>query len=146
MLRRASILSLLLLAAACAPKAPTPPVPPPLPHASLTGGWWHLVEIRSRDVVRPTDPLRYTVTFHGGGAVDMQLDCNKGRGKYSAGTKGEMSFGPIAVTKMFCGQTSLGDRVGRDMGDVRSYAIDGNQLSMKLSDGSSYVWQQASLD
>ena len=139
-------LLLVALAAACAPKDSAPPAQ----HASLTGGWWHLVEIKTgKETMRPSDPMRYTLTLHGDGAAEMQLDCNKGRGKYSikekSATEGELNIGPLAVTKMFCGPNSLGDRVGRDMSAKSAYKIDGNRLTVAV-DGGTYIWEQASLD
>jgi para-nitrobenzyl esterase len=147
MLRRAAILLLVMAVTACAPKpAPLPPTPEQ-PKALLTGGWWHLVEIRDgKKATRPGDPLRYTLNFNADDSVEMLLDCNKGHGSYRTTGKGELTFGQIAMTKMFCPPPSLSDRIGRDMGNVRSYKIDGNRLTMNLAEGGSYVWEQASLD
>lgn len=119
---------------------------------NLAGTRWRLVEIQSMDdaqgTTRPADRAKYTLAFDPeGGRLSMRLDCNRGSGPYedrrTKGTnEGTMTIGPLAMTRAFCPPPSLGDRIARDMGYVRTYRVGNGRLMFSLmADGGIYVWE-----
>lgn len=122
----------------------------------LSGTAWQLLRIGSMDSGQATitveQPERYTLHFLADGRLALRLDCNRGTGSWqtspdAAGTSGQLSFGPIATTRMFCPQPSLESRVGRDLGFVRSYLLrDGHLFLSLMADGGIYEWQPLPAD
>lgn len=120
--------------------------------AALTGTAWELVSIQSMDDAVGTttiaDPSLYTVSFGEDGQVAFRFNCNRGHGRWEAGTSaadsGPLSFGPIAATHARCAPPSVDERVARDMGYVRSYLIRDGRLHMSLmADGGVYTWRRS---
>lgn len=117
---------------------------------------WQLRSIQSISDEQPPltveQPERYTLHFLADGRLALRLDCNRGTGSWqtspdAAGTSGQLSFGPIATTRMFCPQPSLESRVGRDLGFVRSYLLrDGHLFLSLMADGGIYEWQPLPAD
>ena len=111
----------------------------------LVGTTWRLVSIESMSDEQPTatidDPAKYTVTFGADGRAAFQVDCNRGNGSWTAAAaasdSGSLTFGPIALTRMFCPQPSADTTVAADLGRVRSYLLaDGKlHLSMEADSG-----------
>ncbi|WP_137173692.1 META domain-containing protein [Massilia sp. HP4] len=117
---------------------------------ALVGTTWQLHEIQSMDdaqgVTRPQPGRIYTVHLSPDGRAALQLDCNRGTTSYTqeAGEpgRGVISFANVAMTRMMCPEGSLDTRIARDMGNVRSYTLQGGTLSMSLmADGGIYVWK-----
>jgi heat shock protein HslJ len=136
-------LSTILMISACA----TQPGSVRLP--ALAGNDWQLRSIQSMDDAQGTtkipDTQRYTVSFSPDGKATLRLDCNRGSGSWqatpAAADSGSLTFGPIAVTRMFCGPDSLDQRIIRDLAYVRSYRLkDGNLYMSLMSDGGIYEW------
>ncbi len=149
-------LGLAVAVGACA-VAP-PPVPPealppaPTPASPLAGTSWQLVELRApgqRPLRLPrTDPPRYTLHFEAPDQVAVRLDCNRGRGGFTATPtaedRGRLAFGPIALTRMMCPRASQETRVARELAEVRFYALTGAELRLDLAtDGAQQVWRRA---
>ena len=121
------------------------------PAPNLTGTAWQLRSIQSMADEQPTltvdIPEHYTLHFQENGRVSLRLDCNRGMGQWQATeapsrTSGQLTFGPIAMTRMFCPQPSLDTRIARDLGLVRSYLLDKGRLYLSLmADGGIYEWQ-----
>lgn len=133
---------LLLALAACAPRASEVVTAPP---AGLAGTQWRLTAIEAADAAvapsRPADPSKYTLVFGADGRVAAQLDCNRGSGTWTSAAPGQLQFGPIATTRMFCPQPSLGDALARQLGEVRAYSVDGVSLRLSLqNNGGTLVW------
>ena len=82
------------------------------------------------------DPAKYTVTFGADGRAAFQVDCNRGNGSWTAAAaasdSGSLSFGPIALTKMFCPQPSVDTTVAADLGRVRSYLLSDGKLHLSM--------------
>lgn len=121
-----------------------------LAFSGLDGSHWQLVEFRSMDdaqgITRPADPSKYTITFHNDGSLTAQLDCNRGAGPWqndiSNATGGTLSIGPLAVTKAFCPEPSMGGMIERNLGYVRSFTVEDDRLNMSLmADGGIIVWE-----
>ena len=84
-------------------------------------------------VVAASDPSRYTIAFNNDGSLAAQVDCNSGRGTYTLnGT--DLSFGPIATTRMACPDDTQDTIFAQDLAAVVAYTfVDGN-LHLTLQD------------
>ena len=97
--------------------------------------------------VRPDDPSRYTMRLDRDGTVTMRLDCNRGRGTWSArsgadGASGQFEFGPLAVTRARCPPPSMGEKIAAHAEFVRSYLLKDGRLYLSLmADGGIYEWE-----
>jgi heat shock protein HslJ len=136
-------LAALALTAAC---TTTPGMSEP-----LAGTSWRLLEMQSMDdaqgTTRANNPDRYTVTFSEDGTAYMKLDCNRGRSAYEAAStganQGSLTFGNIASTMAMCPPDSLSEKLGQQLGFVRSYVVRNGQLNMALlADGGILVWER----
>jgi len=117
----------------------------------LAGTSWQLLSIQSMSDTQPSitieKPEFYTLHFRNDGRAQMRLYCNRGMGNYQytptdTGESGQLSFGPIAMTRKLCPQPSLDGRISRDLDSVRSYLLRDGKLyiSLKADDGI-YEWQ-----
>jgi len=139
---------------ACQTMEPEAPVAN-IPFSGLEGTNWRLVEFRSMDdaqgITRPDDPDKYTITFHNDGSLSARLDCNRGVGPWrndiANATGGTLSIGPLGVTRALCPQPSMGEKLERQLGEVRSFTIADNRLNMALmADGGIIVWEPKPYD
>lgn len=121
-----------------------------MPFAGLEGTRWRLVEFQSMDdaqgTTRPNDRDKYTITFNNDGTLSAQIDCNRGVGPWrndiSNATGGSLEIGPLAVTRAFCPEPSMGTMLEQQLGYVRSFTITANRLNMALmADGGIIVWE-----
>lgn len=129
-------------ASGCSPKAAADP---------LTGTSWQLLGIDSmapeeQPNTTIQDPAKYTVTFGDDGRAAFQVDCNRGSSTWqfssAAPDSGSLTFGPIALTRMFCPQPSADTQVAAALGRVRSYLIQDGKLHLSLeADGGIMHWQ-----
>ena len=120
---------------------------------SLEGTSWQLVSLQSMDDAQGTttveDPSKFTVEFGKGGQAFFQIDCNRGKGTYTAepasdGLSGSLTFGPIATTLMMCPQPSLDQQVSQSLTHVRSYLFADDLLHLsKFADGGILTWRPA---
>ena len=82
------------------------------------------------------DPAKYTVAFGDDGHAAFQVDCNRGNGSWTAAAaasdSGSLTFGPIALTKMFCPQPSADTAVAAGLGRVRSYLLSDGKLHLSM--------------
>lgn len=116
----------------------------------LLGTTWHLTGISSmapaeEPDITITDPSKYTVTFGPDGRAAFQVDCNRGNASWQAEAaapdSGTLTFGPMALTRMFCPQPSDDTKVAAALGRVRSYLISDGKLHMSLeADGGIMNW------
>jgi len=106
----------------------------------IIGTTWRLLSIESMSSEQPTttiaDSSKYTVTFGDDGHAAFQVDCNRGSGTFetaaAADDSGSLTFGPIALTRMFCPQPSDDTKVAAALGNVRSYLLSNGQLHLSL--------------
>lgn len=120
---------------------------------SLEGTSWQLTSIQSMDDAQGTttvdDPAKFTVEFGKDGQAFFGIDCNRGRGSYTAepaddGVSGSLTFGPIATTLMMCPQPSLDHQVSQALSDVRTYLFTDDALHLsKFADGGILTWRPA---
>lgn len=144
----------LVMLPACQTMEPEAPAPN-IPFSGLEGTHWRLVEFRSMDdaqgITRPDDPDKYSIIFHNDGSVSARLDCNRGVGTWrndiANATGGTLSIGPLGVTRALCPEPSMGEKLERQLGEVRSFTIADNRLNMALmADGGIIVWEPKPYD
>jgi len=129
-------LVVLVLAAGCAQISPQ--------GDRLAGTSWQLVKFQGGDdtVLRPDDKSKYTLAFTEDGNVNARIDCNRGRGAWKSSGKGQLEFGPMAVTRAMCPPGSMHDHVVKQLPYIRSYVIkDGHLLLSLMADGGIYEFE-----
>ena len=92
------------------------------------------------------DPSKYTVSFGDDGRAVFTVDCNRGNSPWQAevaGTdSGTLTFGPLALTRMFCPQPSADTEVAAALGRVRSFLLSDGKLHLSLEADSGVMhWQ-----
>jgi heat shock protein HslJ len=136
----------LALAACAATDTGTPMLPgrinaPPPPMAAsgdalLTNTvWtWQGTQLADGRRIVPDAPERYALDFQPGGQVRVRADCNRGSASYLLNDT-ELSFGPIALTKMMCPPGSRDAEFLAELARVTRQRFSGNQLELVLRDG-----------
>lgn len=113
------------------------------PHP-LAGTSWQLVKFEGGDgtVLTPDDRSKYTLQFDAKGAVAARIDCNRGRGTWTSSGPSQLQFGPLALTRAFCGPPSMHDQIVKQWGNVRSYVMrDGHLFLSLMADGGTYEFE-----
>lgn len=110
---------------------------------------WRLAELQSSDdaigTVHPDDSSKYVMQLGADGRATLRLDCNRGTGRWEASAPNRITFPPFAMTRAMCPPGSLDTRVARELGYVRSYILQGDQLRLILmADGGSQLWTRTS--
>ena len=110
-------------------------------HAPLLGTTWALERISLMDdsEVLPVDPADYTLTLGADGSVSLQIDCNRGIGRFELDGP-SLSFSPFATTRAFCGPGSLEQRYLEQIAIVVSYLFDDGALVLATSMDSSLLY------
>jgi heat shock protein HslJ len=119
---------------------------PGSPSHPLDNTNWRLVEIDKGGVMsrlRPELQARHTMRFVSDGSVQMQLDCNRGNGDWSAsqpetvdnGRRGTISFGPIAATRALCPSPTFGEAMAADLPTARTFRISPESNRLVLRSG-----------
>jgi heat shock protein HslJ len=118
---------------------------------ALAGTRWRLVEFQSMDdrqaTTRPHDASLYTMQLGADGRVQMQLNCNRAQGDWSAEpaadrTSGRFSFGPLAATRALCPPPSMDETIVAQAPYVRGYLLKDGRLHLSLmADGGIFVWE-----
>jgi len=122
-----------LLACNSAPVAvPAPAMPSTndeMPTLTLTGTPWQLVEIMAMndEAFRPLEVEIYTLRFAEDGGLAVRADCNRGSGSYEL-QGSSLEIGDIALARAMCRPQSLADRFLRELGYVRSFMIEAENL------------------
>jgi len=119
---------------AAATSAPATPAAPQTSAGNLAGTSWKLVKIQGSDgnAVVPDDAAKYTLSFAADGAVAAHIDCNRGRGSWKSEAPGQLSFGPLMLTRAMCPPESLHDRIVADWQSVRGYVLKDGRLYLSL--------------
>ena len=94
------------------------------------------------------DPSKYTVTFGGDGRASFTVDCNRSSSIWQADAAapdyGSLTFGPVALTRMFCPQPSADTPVAAALGRVRRFLLSDGQLHLSLEvDSGIMPWRPA---
>jgi heat shock protein HslJ len=95
-------------------------------------GVWQLVELSSGVSIPGSE--NYSVQLNADGIVRAQADCNLCNGSYE--TEGNnLSMGPLACTRAFCGPSSLFDQYTAALQNVSSFVRRGDELELAYSGG-----------
>ena len=97
--------------------------------------------------VVPEDASNYTLAFGADGRASILADCNRGTGSYTSESPGQLTFGPVATTRMACPEGSLEDTFLAQFEWVRSYVFEGgNHFLATMADGSIIEFEPAPAD
>lgn len=106
---------------------------------------WDGTVLPDESVVVPNDADAFTLDFTGeDNALGITTDCNNGRSSYTL-EEGNLTINPIASTMMFC-LDSQENIFTRDLSQVESYSISGEELILNLTDGSLMTFSLAFTD
>jgi heat shock protein HslJ len=110
-----------------------PPAAAPSANISITQGiWaWQRTEYSDNTTVAPSNPNNYTITFRPDGRAVIQADCNTGSAGYTI-TGSQLALQPAAVSLVACPPGSLDSVFLRDLSQVATYVINGDQLVLNL--------------
>ena len=139
----ASLAAVLLIAAVPA-GAQQPQQQMPVYATQVLVGTWQLVKFQDSNgtVIRPDDPAHYTLDFDDKGHIAVRFDCNRRSGTWGTSSKGEIHFGPLAITLAECPKGSLHNRLVKDWPLIRSYTQQNGQLFLALAaEGGSYHFE-----
>lgn len=101
--------------------------------ATLTSKTWSWVAALYNDgrEILPQDPTAFTLTFGTDGTFNATTDCNNMSGSYTVQNDGQISFGQIAMTKMYCEGSQEGT-FSRLLTDTATYHIESGELILGL--------------
>jgi heat shock protein HslJ len=88
-----------------------------LPDAEqITGvNWkWQQTRYNNGQDIAPADPSVYVLTFNTDGTLNLQADCNRGVGKYSA-EKNNITIEVTYTTRAMCPPESMGETFVKDL-------------------------------
>jgi heat shock protein HslJ len=133
-----------VLGACASPRIPEPPV-------NLAGTSWRLVYFQPPETganpVVPPRVDRYTLDFGADGTLALGLDCNRATARWQVipSGRGTLSVTAGAMTRAFCGDGALDERIAQDLEKIRSYTVADGRLFLTLEAGAgTYAWRPAS--
>jgi heat shock protein HslJ len=103
--------------------------------STIVGGSWELMSIQTGGgaPVMIAAPDRYTAQFGDDGRVAVKSDCNSCGGSYSlAGSN--LTVGPLACTKVFCGERSFDSQFTAALDGTGTASVDDNELVVRSGD------------
>ena len=121
---------LILVLAACTAPAAAPAF------TNIPWKWVSLIETSPASQSMIADSQNLTITFTTDGKVSIKADCNMVQGTYTtSGSNMTIQQGPS--TMAFCGEQSSDVIFLQNLAKVANYKLDGNTLTLGLSDGGS---------
>lgn len=111
---------------------------------NLAGTSWQLVRFEGGDGTTLTPDVRskYTIAFESDGRFSARIDCNRANGTWSSIGANQLTFGPLAVTRVLCPPGSLYNQMVRQWPYVRSYVMRNGHLFLSLAaDGGIYEFE-----
>lgn len=101
---------------------------------------WQETRLADGEVVTPVKPEGFTLAFGGSGAVEIGTDCNTMSSTYEA-YNGNLTFGPIASTKMFC-EASQEAEFASFLEEFATYQFTGKgELIVKTKSGAKVIFK-----
>ena len=102
--------------------------------SQLTGTTWQLTAVTEKvpafqGVVPADQQAHYTIQFQNDGSFSATADCNQLSGTYTT-SGSNMTITPGPMTMAFCGEQSLDSIYVHALGEVASFAIANNQLTL----------------
>jgi heat shock protein HslJ len=105
--------------------------------------WLELDETQPPSVKPVPAPEKYTIIFNADGTFNAMADCNAAAGTYVIdGDKAALLLGPVTLAE--CGPDSLSSNFLNLLGQVTKIGLEGDKLSMTVSDGASKMVFQTS--
>ena len=105
--------------------------------------WVRFEDTAGKHNIIVDDPSRYTLEFLADGNYKLRADCNQSRGSYTFDGN-NLTLGPGPMTLAECGPESLYDEYVTNLGDVVSFAFDGDALVLSLKmDAGTMVFVEA---
>lgn len=117
------------------------------PQNALSGTNWKLLRYLPAKGAALVPPRveRYAIHFQPDGTLAMQLDCNRGTGRWQAqdstANSGTMTVTGGAMTRAMCPSGAIDSQIARDSSEMRGYRIEKGILTLTLADGGAYVWE-----
>ena len=112
--------------------APPPPMAPAGDALLTNTVWtWQGTQFANGARIAPATPERYAIEFQPGGMVKVRADCNRGSGSYLLNA-GQLTFGPIALTKMMCPPGSSDGEFLKGLASASAQAMSGSDLVLTL--------------
>jgi len=110
--------------------------PPPMAAAgdaliTNTVWTWQATQFADGTRIAPEAPERYALEFQPGGRVTVRADCNRGSGSYLLNGS-QLTFGPIALTKMMCPPGSRDGEYLKALAVVATQDRSGSDLVLSL--------------
>jgi putative lipoprotein len=100
--------------------------------ARLIGARWQWVRtVTPVELIEVSEPARYTLLLHPGGQAELQFDCNAGSGEYEI-IAHQLSFGPLAATRMACPPDSQDAVFMKQLGQVTTYFVNDGILYLEM--------------
>lgn len=109
---------------------------------ALQGQWFWTGTASARASIMASDPGRYSLTLNPDGSVQVRADCNQGRSNVQWPEEGEISFGPVGLTKMGCPADSQDRQFLDDLAAAERHRLDQGRWLIEL-DGSRGTMQFA---
>jgi len=104
---------------------------------TITGIVWQWVSVTNQTTNETTtvpDPTLYTITFHEDGTLEGKADCNTFSGTYSQ--ENGFIINIAAITKAYCGDTSMDQQYLQLLGSVVAGGPDGaGNLALETAGG-----------
>lgn len=135
LLLTSGILFLAVIVAGCASMNPAS-------GGSLTGQTWVLTELSGQPLVADSG---ISATFSDGGNVSGSAGCNRYNGKYTTSGNSITFSVNMAMTMMMCEQAVMDQETAyvNALGQVKTYSISGDRLSLKDAGGTEILAFQA---
>ena len=106
-------------------------------HGEVTGIQWQWAELTETEPASQSvvpDPENYTLVLRPDGGLVINADCNVVGGSYTLeGDALTIALGPS--TMAFCGEQSLDQQYLELLGNIDSYALEGDRLTLDLIEG-----------
>ncbi|MES3031291.1 MAG: META domain-containing protein [Patescibacteria group bacterium] len=117
------------------PKLPAGSTPPIDISLVADKEWvWEKTVLSTGSTTAPKVPGKFTITLASDTQVSGTTDCNNFSGIYMVGTEGILTFGPFAMTKMYCEGSQEAEFTG-ELAKVQSFTLTDGNLSLMLEGG-----------
>lgn len=104
---------------------------------------WTRTVMSDDTVVTPREAGEFTLAFDADGRVAGETDCNSFGGYYGLGDSRSISFGPFAMTKMFCEGSEEGKFTNQVSRSTRYiFDEDGNLILLLSYDSGSVFFEK----
>jgi len=133
---RFSALFLAVMAVGCqthpAPETAATPPPPvrQAPAAALRETHWVPRELAGQPLRVPADTREPFLTLRANGTAEGNGGCNRFRGNFFSEQPGELTFSPLASTRMACPAMQIENDFTRALAQARTYRISGDTLRL----------------